>query len=82
MSYARLGTNCDTSARILIDNTKFFPLNSEIYKKFWVKMQEYPAEEHNFYRTINNIDRPEELKTKPITEDFTYQKMKPCCGRK
>jgi hypothetical protein len=32
-SYAQLGVTCDTSMRVLLSNSKFIPLNSQVYKE-------------------------------------------------
>lgn len=95
MSYARLGITCDTSNRVLIDNTKFFSMNSDIYKKYWVKMMEYPAQDQPFIYNIGDIDRPEELKTGGPGEEpdeisvsshtnkaYTHLNRLGCCGKK
>jgi hypothetical protein len=31
MSYANLGVTCDTSMRVLVSNTKFIPMGSQVY---------------------------------------------------
>ena len=41
--YARLGNSCQTSADTLISNTKFLPMNSDIYTVFPTKMMVYPG---------------------------------------
>ena len=84
MSYARLGITCDTSNRILIDNTKFFPVNSNIYKKYWVKMMEYPAHDQPFIHNIGELDRPEDLKTGGDSDIIpeTHLSKPGCCGKK
>lgn len=33
MSYATLGVTCDTSMRVLLSNTKFIPMNSQVYSE-------------------------------------------------
>lgn len=42
--YAQLGNSCQTSADMLVSNTKFFPLAEERYTWPFTRMARYPGQ--------------------------------------
>jgi hypothetical protein len=79
-NYARLGRSCDTSARVLVSNTKFFPINDAIYTVVPTKMQMYPGEHKDFLKTVGDIEDPLHVKTARHfpKENYKYSR---CCGK-
>ena len=82
MSYAKLGHSCASNTDVLIDNKKFFPINDPIYDIFYTKMRMYPSTYPNI-PPIQDLERPEELKTKARKYDGNEEDYK-CgtCGKK
>jgi hypothetical protein len=85
-NYAMLGNSCQTNANELIDNTKFFKVNSEIYKPSFTNTHKYPGESYDITQTIPDLDYPEQLKVngrlnfdlQKVNEKEQYKKG--CCG--
>lgn len=77
-NYAKSGTTCDTNARELIDNTKFFPLNAKIYKIPFTRMYQYPGYPPSWHEINKNHQNREN------EDDKVFSKIvkKSCCGRK
>ena len=81
MSYAILGQSCQTSMAVLVENTKFLPMNDPVYDIYYTRMLKYPATHEELSAIAPEIDRPEDIK---IARHVSRQpeEYRSCCGKK
>jgi hypothetical protein len=71
--YAQLGSACNTSSDMLVDNSKFLRINDPIYNLLYTRMMHYPGKSSGLEEPIQTIERPEHIKTQKNTnkvEDY------------
>jgi len=78
--YAKLGYSCQTSMAVLTSNTKFFPMNDDVYNLRFTKTHAFAGPRHDDERrdgSSNSI-----LRTIPADKDNKdVGSMSSCCGR-
>lgn len=77
MSYARLGTNCQTNSDVLTSNHKYFPVSYPEYAVYYTKMQRYPATSPETPLDIS-LDTVV-VQKQPVKESYSYKTS--CCRR-
>ena len=80
--YAKLGSACHASMRVLTDNRKFLDVNAGVYDILYTRSMRYPAQSRDL-STIGDIEFPEDIKLKKnIKQNDEEYQQKSCCGNK
>lgn len=87
-NYAKLGSACHPSMRVLSSNRKYLLPDDKVYDETITKMYQYPGMHHDYITTVGEPRYPEDIKTQRPEESHLRQirhelyTQPTCCGKK